>query len=226
MKQFLGVLLLVFTLKGVFAEETAGGTASGDLDISYAFGMVIGSDLKQTGLQFNYDAFDRGLRDAIEEGQTRFSMDEAILMMQTAYAEAQAKQAEINRQKEQVFLQENSQKPGIIVTESGLQYEVIHEGAGKKPLGDDTVRVHYEGAFIDGTVFDSSYARGEPEEFPLNQVIPGWSEGLRLMSAGAAYRLYIASSLAYGAEGMGAIPPYATLVFDVEFLAIVDRDLD
>ncbi|MDR2101023.1 MAG: FKBP-type peptidyl-prolyl cis-trans isomerase [Treponema sp.] len=225
--RLLGVLLFLPILQAGAGEDSPGGAVpGGNADVSYAFGMVIGSDLKQTGLQFNYDAFNHGLREAMEGGQTRFSMDEAIRIMQSAYTEAMAEQAEINRREELVFLEQNGRKRGVTVTQSGLQYEVINEGSGRNPLEDDTVRVHYEGTFIDGTVFDSSYARGEPEEFPLDQVIPGWSEGLRLMKVGGIYRLYIASSLAYGAEGTGNIPPYATLVFEVELLAIVNRDSD
>jgi FKBP-type peptidyl-prolyl cis-trans isomerase len=225
MKNIVGILFLVFILRGVpFAQEVVGDRANGnDGDVSYAFGMVIGSDLKQTGLSFDYDTFNRGLRDAMEEERTRFSMDEAIRIMQGAYMAARAEQAEINRREELAFLAENSRKQGVTVTESGLRYEVISEGTGQKPLENDTVRVHYEGSFIDGTIFDSSYSRGEPEEFPLDQVIPGWSEGLRLMSVGGVYRLYIPSTLAYGADGSGVIPPYAVLIFEVELLAIVDQ---
>lgn len=222
MKQTLGSLLFVLALGGAVSAQQSAEAPGGDSDISYAFGMVIGSDLKQTGLEFDYPSFDRGLRDAMDGSGTRFSMEDAIRIMQSAYMEAMAEQAEINRQDEIVFLEENRRKQGVVVTESGLRYEVISEGTGRKPLGDDTVRVHYEGSFIDGTVFDSSYSRGEPAEFPLDQVIPGWSEGLQLMSVGGAYRLYIPSSLAYGADGSGDIPPYATLVFKVELLAIVE----
>lgn len=224
MKKIAGILLLGFALNGIvlFAEET---DERADADASYAFGMVIGSDLKQTGLTFDYEVFSRGLREAMEGKETRFSMEEAIRIMQTAYIAAMTERAETNRQKEMAFLEENGRQRGITVTESGLRYEVITEGSGQKPLQNDTVRVHYEGSFIDGTVFDSSYSRGHPEEFPLSQVIPGWSEGLRLMNVGGVYRLYIPSSLAYGAEGSGAIPPYAVLIFQVELLAIVDQNL-
>jgi FKBP-type peptidyl-prolyl cis-trans isomerase len=221
MKKISGILLFVFLLGGIVSAEE---TAERDTDISYAFGMVIGSDLKQTGLNFDYEIFSRGLRDAMDGRETRFSMEDAIRLMQAAYMTAMAEQAETNRQEEMAFLEENGRQKGVTVTGSGLRYEVINEGNGQKPLQNDTVRVHYEGSFIDGTVFDSSYSRGEPAEFPLNQVIPGWSEGLRLMNVGGVYRLYIPSSLAYGAEGSGAIPPYAVLIFEVELLAIVDQD--
>jgi FKBP-type peptidyl-prolyl cis-trans isomerase len=127
-----------------------------------------------------------------------------------------------NKQAENDFLAENSKKPGINVTGSGLQYEVIREGNGPKPAATDTVRVHYEGTLTDGTVFDSSYSRGEPIEFPLDGVIPGWTEGLQLMGEGAKYRLVIPSDLGYGPQGAGGqIPPYATLIFEVELLNIV-----
>jgi FKBP-type peptidyl-prolyl cis-trans isomerase len=229
MKHGIAFLLALFIAGGfVLAEgiaEDAAQTAE-QLDISYAFGMVIGSDLKQTGLTFDYNAFSRGLRDSMN-GETRFSMEEAIRIMQTSYMAAMAEKAEVNRQAEIVFLEENGKKEGVTVTESGLQYEVISEGGGQRPRQDDTVRVHYEGSLIDGTVFDSSYSRGEPEEFPLDQVIPGWSEGLQLMTVGATYRFYITSALAYGEGGAGdVIPPYATLIFEVELLAILERTAD
>jgi FKBP-type peptidyl-prolyl cis-trans isomerase FkpA len=117
---------------------------------------------------------------------------------------------------------ENSIKPGIKTTISGLQYEVLTEGTGAQPLPSDFVRVHYRGALLDGSVFDSSYDRGEPVEFPLDGVIAGWSEGLLLMKEGGKSRLYIPSRLAYGAQGAGgAIPPNATLIFEVELLEII-----
>jgi FKBP-type peptidyl-prolyl cis-trans isomerase len=119
------------------------------------------------------------------------------------------------------FLEENGKKPGITTTSSGLQYEVLQEGAGPKPAASSTVEVHYEGRLTNGKVFDSSYQRKETISFPLNRVIPGWTEGLQLMPTGAKYRLYIPSELGYGARGAGAdIPPHATLIFDVELISI------
>lgn len=118
------------------------------------------------------------------------------------------------------FLTENAQKPGVMVTASGLQYEVLLEGSGEKPLSTDTVMVHYRGTFIDGREFDSSYSRGEPTSFGVNQVIPGWTEGLQLMGTGAKYRFYIPSELAYGERATGPIEANSTLIFDVELIDI------
>jgi FKBP-type peptidyl-prolyl cis-trans isomerase len=119
------------------------------------------------------------------------------------------------------FLEENAKKEGIISTASGLQYEVLREGTGPKPGAVSTVEVHYEGRLTNGKVFDSSYQRNETISFPLNRVIPGWTEGLQLMPTGSKYRLYIPSELGYGARGAGGdIPPHATLIFDVELISI------
>jgi FKBP-type peptidyl-prolyl cis-trans isomerase FkpA len=143
-------------------------------------------------------------------------------MLNEAYSEIQAKKTEENKQNETEFLAQNSIKEGIFTTESGLQYEIIMEGRGPKPSPEDVVRVHYEGTLLDGTVFDSSYSRGEPVEFALSGVIPGWSEGLQLMNEGASYRLFIPSELGYGPWGAGqTIPPYATLTFKVDLISIV-----
>jgi FKBP-type peptidyl-prolyl cis-trans isomerase len=125
------------------------------------------------------------------------------------------------KEKGEAFLQENAKKEGVKTTASGLQYEVLTEGTGKKPGPTDTVRVHYRGTLLDGTEFDSSYKRGEPISFRLNQVIPGWTEGLQLMSEGSTYRLFIPSNLAYGSRGAGGvIGPDETLIFEVELLAV------
>jgi FKBP-type peptidyl-prolyl cis-trans isomerase FkpA len=211
---------LGFSYAEGIADEAASGTEKSD--ISYAFGMAIGSDLKQTGLDFNYAAFTRGFREIIENQETRFTLDEAVEKVQAAFRAAMAKQAEYNREQEVRFLAENSVKPGVVTTMSGLQYEVLTEGTGAQPELSDFVRVHYRGALLDGSVFDSSYERGEPVEFPLDGVISGWSEGLLLMKEGGKSRLYIPARLAYGAQGAGsAIPPNATLIFEVELLAII-----
>ena len=125
------------------------------------------------------------------------------------------------REAEQKFLAENAKKEGVVTTASGLQYQILKNGSGRKPSREDTVRVHYEGRLLNGNVFDSSIARNEPAEFPLGQVIPGWTEGVQLMPVGAKYRFFIPAALAYGEHGAGdAVPPHSTLIFDVELLDI------
>jgi FKBP-type peptidyl-prolyl cis-trans isomerase FkpA len=205
------------------AKKDAPGGA--DADVSYAFGVVLGSDLKQLGLQFDYTALARGIEEVIEGKEPRLTMEEAVAVVQNAYVTAMARLAEENKTKNEQFMKENAQKTGIVTTASGLQYEIITLGNGRKPGGTDVVSVNYQGSLIDGTVFDSSYDRGQPVEFPLDQVIPGWSEGIQLMSVGSSYRLYIPSNLAYGEQGaQNVIPPNSALIFEVELLSIEDAE--
>jgi FKBP-type peptidyl-prolyl cis-trans isomerase FkpA len=215
-------LLLAFTVqaKGIREERNFTG---GKARTSYAFGMMVGSDLLQTGLEIDYSAFTAGLRTAMEQGQTIMDRDEALEIVQDAFENAMRKQAAALREREDIFLAQNASQPGVKTTDSGLQYLAIEEGRGPKPALSDTVLVHYEGSLIDGNVFDSSYSRGEPIEFPLGAVISGWTEGLQLMGEGSKYRLTIPSSLGYGPHGAGGgqVPPYATLIFEVELLNIV-----
>jgi FKBP-type peptidyl-prolyl cis-trans isomerase len=192
------------------------------LDISYAYGLIIGSDMKGAGIEFDYNALSQGLRDSIEESNPRMSLDEAISLVQGAYQVVMERQAEENQAKEVLFFEDNGKRQGIITTASGLQYEVIQRAGGKeKPGPEAMVQVNYEGKFIDGEIFDSSYERGEAELIPLNQVITGWAEGLQLMGVGDTFTFYIPSKLAYGEGGGGTIPPYTPLVFKVELLGIL-----
>jgi len=191
-------------------------------DASYALGMDVGTNLKSSGLYLNIGEFTQGIKDSLYDSKPRYTLEEAYQILNEAFNAAAEEREMESRQTENAFLAENSKKPGIRITGSGLQYEVITEGNGPRPAATDTVRVHYEGALTDGTVFDSSYSRGEPAEFALSDVIPGWTEGLQLMSTGSAYRLFIPSELGYGSYGAGdQIPPYATLIFEVELLDIV-----
>jgi FKBP-type peptidyl-prolyl cis-trans isomerase len=202
-----------------------GGDIDGraDYDTSYAFGVALGSDFKQAGVSFHYEALMQGLRDALEGRETRISLEEAIPLIQIALREGMTRLAEENRQRGVDFLAENAGKPGIITTSSGLQYEILSEGAGPKPLSTDTVTVHYEGALLNGDVFDSSYARNEPTEFALEDLIPGWTEGIQLMNVGSSYRFFIPSDLAYGEQGYGnIIPANSPLIFVVELLEILE----
>jgi FKBP-type peptidyl-prolyl cis-trans isomerase len=217
-------VLFACSAEGI-ADRNANSKAgdASDADISYAFGVALGSDFKQAGLSFDYDALMRGFRDTLEGNEAKMTLEEAIPLIQAAMRDAMARQSEENRLAGESFLAENGAKPGIQTTESGLQYEVIAEGEGPRPGSSDTVQVHYEGTLLDGTVFDSSYERGEPAEFPLDQVIPGWTEGIQLMGVGGQYRLFIPSGLAYGEQGAGNfIPPNSTLIFKVELLDIIE----
>jgi FKBP-type peptidyl-prolyl cis-trans isomerase len=192
---------------------------------SYAFGMIVGDDLRQNGIELDNSAFMEGLKLAMEGKQTILDKSEALDMVQDAFDNALRKQSAELRIKEELFLALNADRPSITTTASGLQYEVLVEGSGPKPAAHDLVLVHYTGTFTDGTVFDSSYDRGGPEEIPLNMVIPGWTEGIQLMNVGSKYCLYIPSSLAYGEFGAGqVIPPYSTLIFTVDLFEILQED--
>lgn len=221
----LAVLVLIGCKGGGKAASPDTAAAEGaivlDKDTSYAFGMEFADNVKSFISKLDYSSFSRGFQDALEGRETKMSMEDAAEKVQAAYLAAMEQQTAGFRQQETEFLAENAKKGGIQVTASGLQYEVVSEGTGPKPQDTDTVEVNYEGTFISGDVFDSSYARGEPVEFPLNQVIPGWTEGIQLMSVGSNYRFYIPSKLGYGEQGAGqVIPPFSTLIFDVELLSI------
>jgi FKBP-type peptidyl-prolyl cis-trans isomerase FkpA len=200
-------------------------TSGGDGDTSYAFGLFMGMNLKESGFvyDFNYTEVAQGFQDAFEGKDTRLSQEEAYIAVQIAFAQFQDKLAADNKVKETVFMTDNGKRNGVVTTASGLQYEVITEGGGPRPVASSIVRVNYEGTLIDGTVFDSSYARGEPAEFPLAGVIPGWTEGIQLMPVGSTYKLYIPSELAYGTESPGnPIGPNSVLIFKVELLEILE----
>jgi FKBP-type peptidyl-prolyl cis-trans isomerase len=193
--------------------------------LSYAIGMIVASNfnLGTLGLELDYNAFAEGLKVTIENGETQFSLQEATEIVETAYYNAMEKAAEENRQREEEFLAANSRRPEVQVTPSGLQYEVLEEADGEKPASNSVVAVNYEGTFMDGTLFDRSEDEGA--NIPMEMVIPGWTEGLMLMSVGSKYRIYIPSSLAYGKNGVqNVIPPYSTLIFTVELLEIINLD--
>lgn len=199
--------------------------------LSYALGLGIGQQLKQMGLKDTLviDDFAASIVDVLNDNDLKVAHQEAQTIVNSFFQEMEAKQnaakaeaGKAAKKEGEDFLAENAKKEGITVTKSGLQYEVLNEGNGKKPKATDTVRCHYEGRLLDGTVFDSSYKRNEPADFGLQQVIAGWTEGVQLMSEGAKYRFYIPYMLAYGEGGAGAmIPPFATLVFDVELIKVL-----
>lgn len=194
--------------------------------ISYSVGVNIGQNLVMQGLteSIELDAFMAGLRDIVlgESKMTDEQMMTALMTFQQQLIDQQQAIAEASRAEGEAYLAENARRAGVTTTASGLQYEVLESGSssGSSPAAVDSVLAHYEGRFIDGEVFDSSIARGEPAQFMLNQVIPGWTEGLQLMKPGDKWRLTIPAGLAYGDGGSGPIPPFSTLVFDVELLEI------
>ncbi|GAO30204.1 FKBP-type peptidyl-prolyl cis-trans isomerase [Geofilum rubicundum] len=190
--------------------------------ISYALGMNIAQSLSTSGLEkLEYDDFLRGLKSILEEEIPAMGMDEANQLLQNHFKAIQEKMQEASRQETAGFFTKNGQREGVVTLESGLQYEVLKSGDGEIPDANDKVQCHYHGTLIDGTVFDSSVQRGEPAVFPVNGVIQGWVEALQLMPVGSKWRLYVPSDLAYGSHGAGGvIGPDASLVFEVELLAI------
>lgn len=213
------------------------GSKGGDFDSpqarrSYALGMDIGNSLKELPVDIQVDELAEGVRDTVSGNETRLSQEELDGVMQSFVQDMEAaqqkkasEQANNNLEKGEQFLAENKDKEGVQTTDSGLQYKVVEEGDGPSPDADDSVTVHYTGKLIDGTVFDSSRKRGEPVTFPVDAVIPGWTEALQLMKQGAKYELYIPADLAYGERGAGAqIGPNETLIFDVELIGVDKND--
>lgn len=202
---------------------------STDQKVSYGMGLVLGERMGNDLPNLQMDQFLQGIQhghtgDDETKRMSREEIQQALMEYQQSLQEEQGKQiedlAKKNQEAGEAFLAENADRDGIQTTESGLQYEVLEEGKGDQPAKTDTVKVHYTGELLNGEVFDSSRERGEPVSFALNQVIPGWTEGLQLMNEGARYKLYIPSDLAYGPGGNRSIGPNETLVFDVELLAI------
>lgn len=198
--------------------------------LSYALGLGIGRQLAQMGAEdLNIDDFSQAIKDILTGKEPQVSDQEAQKLVTTFFEEQEAKQRvaaaekyKDNKEKGEAWLANKAMEEGVVALPSGLLYQVLNEGSGKKPTAADTVECHYEGRLIDGTVFDSSYKRGESATFPLNGVIAGWTEGVQLMSEGAKYRFFIPYQLAYGERGAGqAIPPFAALVFDVELIKVL-----
>lgn len=191
--------------------------------LSYALGMIIGHNLKGMNVtNLNGADFAKAVEDVLSSAKTALSDAEAQQLVTDYLQRQEAEKGAAAREAGEKFLAENAKKEGVTVLPSGLQYSVITEGKGRKPAATDSVKCHYEGTLIDGTVFDSSYRRGEPATFPLNGVIAGWTEGVQLMAEGAKFRFFIPFNLAYGSRGAGqSIPPYAALIFDVELLEVL-----
>ncbi len=225
------VLILSLLCSGSFALQ--GQDLNTKMDsISYALGMNLGRSISQLeGIDLNREMIYQGLEDMFGDKEAALTQQDVQSLLMALQQEMQAAQMEQARaaaseakERGQAFLEENKTKEGVEVTESGLQYKVITSASGPTPAATSVVKVHYEGRLLDGTVFDSSYERGQPAEFPLNRVISGWTEGLQLMPVGSKFQFYIPSGLAYGDRGSPpAIGPGETLVFDVELLEIVSQ---
>jgi FKBP-type peptidyl-prolyl cis-trans isomerase FklB len=223
--------ILMLTGLSVFAFTACNGqkkmdknaTLKTEMDsVSYSLGVSIGSNLKGQGFEkLNFAAMMKAMEDVYGDGKTTISEEQANMFIQSYFQKLMDKKSEAAKADGVKFLEENKKKEGIQTTASGIQYKVNTMGTGPKPLATDRVKVHYTGKLIDGTVFDSSVERGEPAVFPLNGVIPGWTEALQLMPVGSKWTIYLPSDLAYGERGAGQqIPPHSTLIFEVELISI------
>lgn len=190
--------------------------------ISYALGLSLGSNLVNSGVSgLDITELTEGIQDVLQQKQPKISFDEAQKVINEYFEQLQVKAHEKNGSEGKAFLEGNKKRADVKTTSSGLQYEVLKEGNGEVPKANNTVKVHYHGTLIDGTVFDSSVQRGQPATFGVTQVIQGWVEALQLMSVGSKWKLFIPSDLAYGAQGAGQhIGPHTTLIFEVELLGI------
>ena len=245
MKHLVFLFTVVFCLtSGLFAQDSLKTTDSLKTkkqmertklitqreQVSYALGINIGRNFKQSFIDVDADTLLIGLKEGlISDSSSLLTEQEFEAVLTNLEKEVRAKQAvakkaesEKNKQEGESFLAENAKKPGVVTTKSGLQYKVLASGTGKTPTATSKVKVHYTGKLVNGKVFDSSVERGQPAEFPVNGVIKGWTEALQLMKAGDKWMLYIPSNLAYGEQGGGGvIPPGAALVFEVELLEVL-----
>lgn len=223
-------LLLVFAvaIQGLHAATPTGQTEKKIVlktekeKASYAIGLNIGQSIRFLSSEVDLNIIFQGIKDAVAgKDKPQLTQDEVNKILQDFQIKTNKLIAERNKTEGEAFLLANGKKAGIKTTATGLQYQVIKEGTGVKPKATDTVKVHYRGTFIDGSEFDSSYKRNEPTSFPLNQVIPAWTEGVQLMKVGSKYRFFVPAKLGYGERGAGAaIPPNAALIFEVELLGI------
>ena len=191
--------------------------------ISYALGLGIGQQLKSMNIKnFSIEDFSKSIAEVMNGETTLMTAREAQEMLNEYFSKKATEDAQQAIADGKVFLENNGKREGVVTTKSGLQYEVLTEGTGRSPKATDKVRCHYEGRLINGEVFDSSYQRNQPADFGLNQVIAGWTEGVQLMKEGGKYRFFIPYLLGYGEQGAGsAIPPFSTLIFDVELIKVL-----
>lgn len=192
--------------------------------VSYAIGLSLGENFKKDKLDsINLDILNAAIHSVMKGDSLAFDSKQAQGIIQSYFGAKQKREGEANLAKGQQFLEENAKKSGVKTTADGLQYEVVKDGTGPIPGDTATVEVNYTGTLIDGTVFDSSVERGQPAQFPVNRVIPGWTEALKMMKVGSKWKLYIPAALAYGERGQSKIPPNSVLIFDVELLRVVTK---
>jgi FKBP-type peptidyl-prolyl cis-trans isomerase len=229
MKKAMTIMLLLATVALAAQNNTSGNDPllNNELDsVSYFLGLTLGYDFQSLPFQTDPDLIIAGLAGAMK-GTTGYSQQvtetvfrQLQMTLQQREQEKADAEASLKQQEGLKFLEENGEREGVFTTASGLQYEIVVKGTGPMPADTSEVEVHYEGSLIDGTIFDSSYERGESISFPLNRVIPGWTEGVQLMPVGSTYMLYIPSELGYGSQGTGPIPPNSVLIFKIELLGI------
>lgn len=219
--------LVIITSCNQGSKYTNAKINSKDDTASYYLGLGYGSSIKQAAFDslFQYDAFMKGVQEAIEDDSltvTKMEMDDFLnSYFQSIQADQMKRQYKDHMEQNTAFMSDNAKKDSVVTLPSGLQYVIIKTGNGVKPTINDRIKVHYTGKLIDGTIFDSSYQRNEPAEFVVGQVIPGWVEALQLMEVGSKWRLFIPENLAYGSRGQGPIKPFSTLIFDVELIDII-----
>lgn len=223
MKSMFAVFVILFAAAPAVAQQQAEPPKSFLEKVSYTIGMDLGKELAGHDVMLNMTWLVRGVQDGMKkDAQPLITQKEQQDTMVAFQQELFKRSVQKNKDAGERFLAANGKKQGVVTTDSGLQYQVVKRGTGASPKATDTVKVHYTGKLLDGTVFDSSVQRGEPAEFPVNRVIKGWTEALQLMRVGDKWQLFIPSDLAYGERGAGgSIGPHATLVFDVELLDIV-----
>jgi FKBP-type peptidyl-prolyl cis-trans isomerase FklB len=228
MKKLITIVLVLSLFGGMVMAQKKGTPTTKKEKVSYSIGVNLGKNMKMQGLDIDQAFLAQGIKDGLSNSKTAMS-DKDMEATMTAFQQEmtgkiQAKQkidGEKNKAAGEAFLAANKQKEGVVTLPSGLQYKILQAGNGPKPTKDQTVKCHYKGTLIDGTEFDNSYKRGEPAEFPLGQVIHGWTEALELMPVGSKWQLFIPSDLAYGPEGRGqVIGPNAVLIFDIELISI------